>query len=73
MTTYDYIAKFIRSTYPHERTRGLLARIFYMTPAQRVQRLYDIFDTNKFWEDTRESHTRMTQREKSNDTAKINE
>ena len=74
MTTYDYIAKFIRSTYPHERTRGLLARIFYMTPAQRVQRLNEIFDTNKFWEDTqRENRTRMTQREQPNETAKINE
>lgn len=74
MTTYDYIAKFIHSTYQHERTRGLLARIFYMTPAQRVQRLNEIFDTNKFWEDTqRENRTRMTQREQPNETAKINE
>lgn len=74
MTTYDYIAKFIQSTYQHEKTRGLLARIFYMTPAQRVQRLNEIFDTNKFWEDTqRENRTRMTQREQPNETAKINE
>ena len=74
MTTYDYIAKFIHSTYQHEKTRGVLARIFYMTPAQRVQRLNEIFDTNKFWEDTqRENRTRMTHREQPNDTAKINE
>ena len=52
MTIYDYVAKFIQSTYKSEKTQGFWARFLYITPAQRVQRLNEIFDTNKFWENT---------------------
>lgn len=52
MTIHDYIANFIQSTYNYEKTQGFWARLFYMTPAQRVQRLNEIFDTKEFWENT---------------------
>ena len=53
MTIYDYIANYIQSTYKYEKTEGFWARLFYMTPEQRVQRLNEIFDTDKFWQNTR--------------------
>ena len=64
MTIYDYVANFIQSTYKYEKTRGFWARLFYMTPAQRVQRLNEIFDTNNFWENTQSderAHTQMSE------------
>lgn len=76
MTIHDYVAKFIQSTYKYEKTQGILARLFYMTPAQRVQRLNEIFDTNNFWEDTpAESRVHAKCRDKAlaNDIEKINE
>ncbi|MCG9725157.1 hypothetical protein [Vibrio brasiliensis] len=52
MTIYDYIANYIQSTYKYEKTEGFWARLFYLTPEQRVQRLNEIFDTDKFWQNT---------------------
>lgn len=52
MGVYDYVANFIQSTYKYEKKQGILARLFYMTPAERVQRLNDVFDTDKFWQNT---------------------
>ncbi|MDF2155130.1 hypothetical protein [Vibrio sp. CAU 1672] len=52
MTIYDYIANYIQSTYKYEKNQGFWARLFYLSPAERVQRLNEIFDTNKFWEST---------------------
>lgn len=54
MTIYDHVAKFIQSTYKYEKNQGFWAKFLYVTPAQRVQRLNEIFDTNKFWENTQE-------------------
>ncbi|MGF1777265.1 hypothetical protein [Vibrio nomapromontoriensis] len=52
MNTHDYIANFIQLTYKYDKTEGFLARFFYLTPAQRIQRLNSIFDTDDFWEST---------------------
>ncbi len=52
MTIYDYVANYIQSTYKYDKTQGFWARLFYLSPAERVQRLNEIFDTNKFWENT---------------------
>lgn len=52
MTIYDYVANYIQSTYKYEQTQGFWARLFYLSPAERIQRLNEIFDTNKFWEST---------------------
>ena len=52
MTIYDYVANYIQSTYKYEKTQGFWARLFYLSPAERIQRLNEIFDTNKFWEST---------------------
>ena len=52
MTIYDYVANYIQSTYKYEKTQGFWARLFYLSPAERIQRINEIFDTNKFWENT---------------------
>ena len=31
--------------------RGLLAKMFYLTPAERIQRLDEVFDTTQFSEE----------------------
>ncbi|KJY91462.1 hypothetical protein TW84_08240 [Vibrio neptunius] len=50
MTLHDYLAHFIQSTYKEEKTTGLWARVFYLTPAQRVHRLNELFQTDQFWQ-----------------------
>lgn len=61
MTIYDYVANYIQSTYKYDKTQGFWARLFYLSPAERVQRLNEVFDTNKFWENTSALSTTQTQ------------
>ncbi|KJG11176.1 hypothetical protein UA38_05625 [Photobacterium kishitanii] len=47
MTFYNDIKKLISSATGSEPTT-LLARVLYITPEQRLQRLNEVFDTDKF-------------------------
>ncbi len=59
MTFYDGIANHIQSTYKYEKTQGFWARLLYMSPAQRVQRLNEVFDTDKFDPDVSNTENRL--------------
>ncbi|ARC95058.1 hypothetical protein TW78_09465 [Vibrio coralliilyticus] len=49
MNLHDYLAHFIQSTYKQEKVTGGWARLFYLTPTQRIQRLNELFETDQFW------------------------
>ncbi|WP_045413726.1 cupredoxin domain-containing protein [Vibrio owensii] len=51
MSAFRYIVNFIQTSHNHEMTHGLLAKMFYLTPAERIQRLDEVFDTAQFSEE----------------------
>ena len=51
MSAFRYIVNFIQTSHNDEMKRGLLAKMFYLTPAERIQRLDEVFDTTQFSEE----------------------
>ncbi|HDM8227469.1 TPA: hypothetical protein P0E37_001927 [Vibrio campbellii] len=51
MSVFRYIVNFIQTSHNYEMKRGLLAKMFYLTPAERIQRLDEVFDTTQFSEE----------------------
>jgi|GEM_PF-2383415 len=49
MSFLTYIAKFSQSSYKHEKKEGVLARLFYLSPAQRMKRLNELFGDDERW------------------------
>lgn len=45
-----------QSIIPLRKKTGWLAQCFYLTPAQRIERLNEIYATDKFWENTPEDN-----------------
>ncbi|MGR5499751.1 hypothetical protein ACQKP3_03415 [Vibrio sp. DNB22_10_4] len=49
MAFFNYVANYFQSTYKYETNDTLLAKLFYLSPAERAERLNELFDTDAFW------------------------
>ena len=60
MRICNHFAEILNRSYHYEPKTGWLTRCFYLTPAQRIERLNEIYATNKFWENTSEENRPQT-------------
>ncbi|GAL32022.1 hypothetical protein JCM19240_5453 [Vibrio maritimus] len=49
MAFFNYVANYFQSTYKYETNDTWLAKLFYLSPAERAARLNELFDTDAFW------------------------
>ena len=56
MKICHHFAEILNRSHRYEKKTGWLAQCFYLTPAQRIERLNEIYATDKFWENTPEDN-----------------
>lgn len=56
MKICNHFAEILNRSYRYDKKTGWLAQCFYLTPAQRIERLNEIYATDKFWENTPEDN-----------------
>lgn len=49
MTFFNFVANYFQATYKYEDNNSLLGKLFYVSPAERAERLNELFGTDAFW------------------------